>query len=456
MGFSRKRIGQDGKPRYTAYYLDIRGQERSAGTFSNKKDANDAWKDAEAQVRAGKQGDPGRGRQTFQTYVLEKWLPHHLLEPGVRSNYAGQIKKHLIPFFGPMKMRDILPEHVREWVTQMQRKGASARTIQYCKGSILNAIFTTALEDEVVMIHPSRGVKIPPVPDKPRQIISAAQFDRLYQALPDADTQLLVETDIESGLRWGELAELRVRDLDFASCILTVSRAVVEISPDEHPEGGRFLVKDYPKDKEYRRFKLSQQITAKLRAHVTAGGLGPDDLFFSYEPPSRPSPRRHLAPAAAPPAAMTEPNENGRRYRHGTLTAYNAAKCRCEHCRGAYAAYRAARRANGKDEPRRPRSCGTDGHIPADWFRHQVWNPARTAAGLGNVRIHDLRHAHASWLLAGGADLQVVKERLGHASIATTEKYLHTLPTADETALDALSRIRRPATPGSKSRRRSA
>lgn len=58
------------------------------------------------------------------------------------------------------------------------------------------------------------------------------------------------------------------------------------------------------------------------------------------------------------------------------------------------------------------------------------------------MRIHDLRHAHASWLLAGGADLQVVKERLGHASIATTERYLHTLPEADETALDALSNIR--------------
>jgi integrase len=49
-----------------------------------------------------------------------------------------------------------------------------------------------------------------------------------------------------------------------------------------------------------------------------------------------------------------------------------------------------------------------------------------------------------SWLLAGGADLLVVKERLGHASIVTTERYLHSLPTADETALDALSRIRGP------------
>jgi site-specific recombinase XerD len=73
-----------------------------------------------------------------------------------------------------------------------------------------------------------------------------------------------------------------------------------------------------------------------------------------------------------------------------------------------------------------------------------VWYPARDAAGLAGLRVHDLRHAHASWLLAGGADLQVVKERLGHASIVTTQRYLHSLPTAGETALDALSRIRGP------------
>jgi site-specific recombinase XerD len=85
----------------------------------------------------------------------------------------------------------------------------------------------------------------------------------------------------------------------------------------------------------------------------------------------------------------------------------------------------------------------TDGHIPRNWFRTRVWRPACAAAGIEPpVRLHDLRHSHASWLLAGGADLQVVKERLGHTNIATTEKYLHTLPTADETALTALLRVR--------------
>jgi site-specific recombinase XerD len=57
--------------------------------------------------------------------------------------------------------------------------------------------------------------------------------------------------------------------------------------------------------------------------------------------------------------------------------------------------------------------------------------------------MKDLRHSHASWLLAGGADLEVVRNRLGHRSIATTGKYIHTLPTADETAIAALRRTRR-------------
>ena len=59
--------------------------------------------------------------------------------------------------------------------------------------------------------------------------------------------------------------------------------------------------------------------------------------------------------------------------------------------------------------------------------------PAVKASGIGfNVRIHDLRHAHASWLLAGGADLKSVMDRMGHAQIQTTQKYLHTLPDADQ------------------------
>jgi hypothetical protein len=83
---------------------------------------------------------------------------------------------------------------------------------------------------------------------------------------------------------------------------------------------------------------------------------------------------------------MTRPNDAGRRYRHGTLSAYNAGPCRCAHCKAAVAAYRARRRASGKDEPRLPRAIDTDGHIPRRWFREHVWAPALKAADL-EIRI---------------------------------------------------------------------
>jgi integrase len=45
--------------------------------------------------------------------------------------------------------------------------------------------------------------------------------------------------------------------------------------------------------------------------------------------------------------------------------------------------------------------------------------------------------------LAGGADIQRVKERMGHSSILTTQKYLHTLPdNENDPALDAFAKIR--------------
>lgn len=203
-------------------------------------------------MASGRLGDPRRGKQTFRHYVETVWLPNHEIELTTRERYTYAIAKHLMPEFGGMRMIDILPEHVRTWVTNLKANGMTPTTIASNK-TILSAIFTTALNDQVIFFHPCRGVRTPTVPTKVRTIATPEQFDAIYQALPDALSQLLVETDIESGLRWGELSELRPADLAVATGMLTVSRTVIQISPKFHPDGGRFLVKPYPKDKEPRR-----------------------------------------------------------------------------------------------------------------------------------------------------------------------------------------------------------
>jgi hypothetical protein len=94
----------------------------------------------------------------------------------------------------------------------------------------------------------------------------------------------------------------------------------------------------------------------------------------------------------------------------------------------------------GHDDLLFPTRAGTP--ISRNTFRTRTWLPAVKASGVDfPVRVHDLRHAHASWLLAGGADLMSVMERMGHSQIQTTQKYLHTLPDTDQRNLDALTRV---------------
>ena len=182
-----------------------------------------------------------------------------------------------------------------------------------------------------------------------------------------AQYRLMLETFIETGMRWGELIALRPRHIDFLRRTVSVEETIVETSKVNSPTGERFIVKPYPKDNEPRTFGVRQSWLDDIAEHIRDKELDRDSLLFATK-------------------------------------------------------------------------VGTP--ISRNSFRTHVWLRAVEASGVDfAVRIHDLRHAHASWLLAGGSDLKSVMDRLGHAQIQTTQKYLHALPDADQKNLDALTRV---------------
>lgn len=442
MGWPRTWTTEDGRERFQAVYRDAKGNEQSAGVFDTLEKAKKAWEQAEAKVGLGRAVDVRRGRKKFKTYVLQEWFPNHRIELSTRETYDYTLHALVLPEFGKMRMMDILPSDVRGWITKMENENVPVHSIRKAK-VVVDAIFKTALNELVIGLHPGHGVEPPVAGVKTKMIVTPEQFDVVYTALDHEMYRLLVETDIESGLRWGELTELRGRDINLATGMLTVSRAVVQLNPKIHPEGKRFYVKAYPKDRKERTLKLPEHLVKKIEQYITDNGIGKDDLLFQFVPLPR---KVGLMPEDLPdPETLgwTEPNANGRTYRHGTPSAYGKGKCRQQCCRDAVTAYRNQRRAEGKDRAAKGRPVDTDGHISSDWFRANIWYKAIDRSGIGvHVTPHGMRHAHASWLLAGGADIQVVKARLGHGSIVTTQGYLHTLPTADETALKALDAIR--------------
>ncbi len=190
-----------------------------------------------------------------------------------------------------MPLVEMLPGHVWEWVTELSEvHGAKPPTIRECK-VILDSILTTALNDRLVVLHAGQGVRTPPVPSKPRPVITVELFERLLVAVPDGPLRLMVKIDIETGLRWGELSELRVKDLDTSTGVITVQRAVVRLRSAS--SGARFVVKAYPKDGQVRRVRVAPHMVEKLEHHIAQTDLSANDLLCVMP--------------TAPPAARAKP-----------------------------------------------------------------------------------------------------------------------------------------------------
>ena len=86
---------------------------------------------------------------------------------------------------------------------------------------------------------------------------------------------------IETGVRWGELAALRPIDIDFSRNVVAVRRVVLEVPRKISGADVGYVIRDYPKDNEYRDVAVGTELSRAIGEHMVAQSKRDDDLLFS-------------------------------------------------------------------------------------------------------------------------------------------------------------------------------
>lgn len=202
------------------------GQLRSAEeTYATKTDAEVALTHIEADITRGQWADPDAGKVQFGEYATA-WLKDRKLAARSRERHESVIRLHLLPTFGERPLSSITTGQVRAWRTAcLTRTGEPTVVKAY---QIMRAILNTAVDDELIRRNPCRikGADSYDVPERP--VLTVAEVYAVADGIASR-YRLLVLLAAFTGLRFGELASLRRRDIDTANATLTVRRAQAEM-----------------------------------------------------------------------------------------------------------------------------------------------------------------------------------------------------------------------------------
>jgi integrase len=214
---------------FQARYLGPDGRERSAGTFTTKREADAAL--AKARTELGQHGwkDPQRGQQKVADYAA-RWIAERDLRPRTREVYEAELLRRIEPRLGRIPLADLTREHVASWHSSLlsdlptSRRGSSGVARAY---RLLHAICATAVDHGHLVANPCSIKGAGKSPEVLREPPDVADVWRLAGAVPDR-YRVFVLMAASLGLRHGELAALRRRDVDLVRRTVRVERQYVE------------------------------------------------------------------------------------------------------------------------------------------------------------------------------------------------------------------------------------
>jgi integrase len=265
----------DGKPtaragsgkRWMARFVDDQGCE-NAKSFNKRVEAQ-AWLDeiTAAQV-TGSYVAPKAGLISVGD-LYAKWLgtQGHLKATTVATRkytWSAHVEQ---PWY-QVALADVQTSGVRSWVQDMVAAGAGPATVENAL-SVLRQILAPAVEDKRLARNPCAGVKAPRRQLRPRGYLTHVQVEVLAREMTEYAS--VVRFLAYTGLRWGEMAALRVDSMDMLRRRVNVQRAVAEVKGQ--------LVWSTPKSHERRSVPFPRFLTAELAALMVSKRR--DDLVFT-------------------------------------------------------------------------------------------------------------------------------------------------------------------------------
>ncbi|WP_298326995.1 site-specific integrase [Haloactinopolyspora sp.] len=213
--------------------------------------------------------DPAAGRVRFGV-VADEWLGTILhLKPSTRQGYQIVLRRRVLPTWERVPLSKITHDGLVEWVNDLVRGGISSSQIHQA-AYVLSSVCRHAVQTSRLARNPMTGVKLPRLQaQKDHMFLTHEQVGRLAAAAGRYST--LIRTLAYTGLRWGEVSALRVRDVDLSRRRMDVRRAFADI-------GGR-VVEGTPKSHQARTVPLPRWLAAELAPLVDSKEL--DDLVFT-------------------------------------------------------------------------------------------------------------------------------------------------------------------------------
>jgi site-specific recombinase XerD len=417
--------------RFTGYYR-LANRRLSAGTWASKSEA------MYHAIHAENSGSntPSKANLKVGDFV-DQWLAVSDLMPITKKGYKSVLTRFVIPVIGDRELTSLKPSDLVKLIDDLKLSGVKPATLNQVKAS-LGSMFSKLVSSGQLESNPTHGIKIKVNHADISNLLAPDDFKEIVKHLPTQGTKLFAQFLVASGCRYGEATEVRAKDINFKTGEIFIQRRVSDLGTN-YNNGTRFMVIDATKSGHKRSLVIGKALLQQLKAYVLAKGIAKDDLMFPRTILLTPS--KIEGSRSAKPSRPFE--KGGKQFQHGTLYSYTHGSCRCEGCRQAVANYRRAKaQAEALAEAEQGSFINNMSHMPRDVWR-TTWNKAIAKSAIGWFpRTHDLRHANATQLLKNGVDLHEVKERLGHQSIKTTERYLHRLRShqskASESANDYL------------------